>query len=148
MLTRDLMRSRNLSQTFTVSGSRPICVAVVILMEKKAKKANNQRSGYFHRCEKTVESKFSLKHHALEFLPAPERMSNAPWFRTAPVRSSWTTYDCTELFEFSLTVRSGASEKCTKARSTVHMAFTTFPQALNLCNKKNSCEIPRKYALL
>jgi hypothetical protein len=39
------------------------------------KKANNQRSDYFHRCEKTVESEFALKLHALEFLPVPERMS-------------------------------------------------------------------------
>jgi len=57
-----------------------------MVMKKSLKKANNQRPDYFHRCEKTVESELALKLHALEFLPAPERMLNASWFRTAPVR--------------------------------------------------------------
>src|SRR6202043_1819524 len=49
MLTRDLTRSRNLSQELTVSRSRPVWVAVVI-----AKRILVPR--YFHRCEKAVES--------------------------------------------------------------------------------------------
>src|SRR5216117_2269014 len=50
MLTRDFPRSRNLSQEFTASRSRSVLVAVVIGREKK-------NPCYFHRCEKTVESK-------------------------------------------------------------------------------------------
>src|SRR6266702_2367004 len=50
MLTRDFTWSRNLSQEFAVSRSRPAWVAVVIGREKK-------NLCYFHRCEKTVERK-------------------------------------------------------------------------------------------
>src|SRR6266566_1943549 len=72
MLTRDFTWSRNLSQEFAVSRSRPAWVAVVIGREKKT-------LCYFHRCEKTVESRsICVFLQASGFLPAPERSSFAP----------------------------------------------------------------------
>jgi hypothetical protein len=64
-----------------------------------------------------------------------------------PCKTSWTTYR-TELLRFSLTDRSGASEKCTKANGDVHIAFTTFPQARKRCKRKEICKILRKIELL
>jgi hypothetical protein len=58
-----------------------------------------------------------------------------------------TTYHCTKLDGFSLTVRGRASEKCTKASTNFHMAFTTFPQAPELGKKEKRGEIAREFAL-
>src|SRR5215472_4109575 len=54
MLTLALTCSRNLSQAFAVSRSRPTCVAVVIGKDKK------KTLDYFHRCVKAVESNSAL----------------------------------------------------------------------------------------
>src|SRR6516164_1479871 len=54
MLTRALTWSRNWSQGFPASLSRPTWVAVVIVKDK------TKPLGYFHRCVKAVESSFSL----------------------------------------------------------------------------------------
>src|SRR5258707_15726640 len=70
MLPREFTRSRRLCQEVTVA--RAVCVACVIGREKKT-------LCYFHRCEKTVESRsICVFLQASGFLPAPERSSFAP----------------------------------------------------------------------
>src|SRR5437879_7446654 len=79
MLTLDFTRSRNLSQEFTASRSRSVLVAVVIGREKR-------NSCYFHRCEKTVESRsIRVFLQASGFLPAPERSDIHLSLRARPV---------------------------------------------------------------
>src|SRR6266446_9660899 len=86
MLTRDFTRSRNLSQEFTASRSRSVLVAVVIGREKR-------NPCYFHRCEKTVESRsIRVFLQASGFLPAPERSDMPLSLRARPVWNCRPTY--------------------------------------------------------
>src|ERR1700688_1552089 len=129
MLIRDLMRSRNLSQTFAVSRSRPTWVAVVIVI-----KFNEPKNTVFPQvCITCGKGWIALKHHALEILSAPERMFFAPVVPRGPVKLAGPRSTASKLDGFSRTVSGGAREKCREPSTNVHMAFTTFPQAQQMC---------------
>ena len=133
MLTLDLMRSRNLSQTLRVSGSRPIWVAVVIIMREVEQQ-------YISTGVKNLwKAILSLKRHALEFLPAQERVFCAPVVPRSPFRFAGPRSTASKLEGFSRTVRSGARKKCAKPSTNVHMPFTTFPQAPEMCKCIEKC---------
>jgi hypothetical protein len=46
--------------------------------------------------------------------------------------------------EFSRSVRNVASEKCAKPSTTVHMPYTTFPQAPEMCKPRQKFENSRE----
>src|SRR5438874_3920678 len=73
MLTLAFTCSRNLSQAFAVSRSRPTWVAVVMVRDKKG------AVYYFHRCVKAVESNFTpVVSSASGFLAVPGAMPLCP----------------------------------------------------------------------
>jgi hypothetical protein len=90
----------------------------------------------------------ALKRHALEFLPAQERVFCAPVVPRSPFRFAVPRSTASKLEGFSRTVICGASEKCAKPSTNVHTAFTTFPQARELCKcrrkGKENAEIQRE----
>ena len=57
----------------------------------------------------------------------------APVVPRGPIRFAGPRPTASKLVGFSRTVFGGASEKCAKASTNVHMPFTTFPQADKMC---------------
>jgi hypothetical protein len=92
-----------------------------------------------------VERELALKRHALEFLSALERMFCAPVVPRSPIRLQDHVSTAPKLDGFSLTVRGGASEKCTKPSGGVHMPFTTFPQAPKMCKSAKNEKKSKKF---
>lgn len=80
-----------------------------------------------------METIGALKHHALEVVPARERLFFAPVVPRGPFRLEGPRCTASNWEEFSRTVTHGASEKCAKASTDVHIPYTTFPQGKNLC---------------
>jgi hypothetical protein len=65
----------------------------------------------------------------------------APVVPRSPIRFAGPRSTASKLDGFSRTVSGGASEKCAKTSTNVHMAFTTFPQARKMCKwAKNSAK--------
>src|SRR3989442_12638652 len=141
MLTRDFTWSRNLSQEFAVSRSRPAWVAVVIGREKK-------NFCYFHRCEKTVERKpvhvivsgfGMLARTGTFFVPLS--------LRSRPVRGCRPAYCRSKTAGLSPIGLRGASEKCAKGFTTFHTPYTVFPQAQILCSFALKCQFSRGFSI-
>jgi hypothetical protein len=94
-----------------------------------------------------VERELALKRHALEILSALERNVFAPlWFRAAQSDLQDHVSTAPKLDGFSLTVRVGASEKCTKPSGGVHIPFTTFPQAPEMCKSAKNEKKSKNFA--
>ena len=135
MLTRDLISSRNLSQTFAVSRSRPICVAVVIVMEKP-------NSTIFPQMCIICGNPFCPKASRFGVLARAGMMPEAPDIPRGTIRFAGTNVPLRQnCVGFSRTVFGGASEKCAKASTNVHMPFTTFPQELELCKYRQNSQV-------
>src|SRR5690242_8738544 len=140
MLTRAFTCSRNLSQEFAVSRSRPTWVAVVMGRDKK------KTLYYFHRCVKAVESNSTLGvSSAAGFLTVPGAMPLVP--RARPARICRPAY-CRSLDRagLSLIELRRASEKCAKVWEVLHTACTSFPQTQNCHNLSQTVHFCRDFS--
>jgi hypothetical protein len=105
------------------SRSRAGLVAAVITRKRRT-------LSYFHRCEKLVESKFSIPLIVFRnFGVLPHRTFRLPLF--APCVASKYSALAPPLSDsagLSPIEAQGASEKCAKDLSSVHISCTVFPQ--------------------
>src|SRR5437588_9662071 len=137
MLTRALTCSRNVSQEFAVSRSRPTWVAVVIGKDKRLK--TKETPALFPQLCKTC-GKQSRFHYSFSLRGScPRRMSYAP------IDPRAACYDLpAHLPPFP--DRAGlsplgsrrASEKCANVVGVMHTAFTIFPQAKIAANSRQA----------
>jgi hypothetical protein len=69
----------------------------------------------------------------------------APVVPRSPIRFAGPRSTASKLDGFSRTVCGGASEKCAKTSTNVHMPFTTFPQARKMCKRAKKSAKTQEY---